>query len=231
MYLFLKNILQGVHVAATTRANRRPRHNATSPATPNTREPPNRRTRPRIAFFGIPTGPAIKQIGTPLRHWSPKVDSARSDSYLHRPKLATFVDPFNKFQSIHGRPPLLPPPSSQPAGQPPRSYYILARPHGPPSHLPALFSPLPHLRRRRKIAMAMPMGKKKKKMALLALLVLVVAMVPAACLAVTSPYVRPAAKATLPLLRRDADADGQTPQQVRTHHQRCCFGFGPRFLQ
>ncbi|KQJ92251.1 probable purple acid phosphatase 20 isoform X1 [Brachypodium distachyon] len=62
--------------------------------------------------------------------------------------------------------------------------------------------------------MAMPMGKKKKKMALLALLVLVVAMVPAACLAVTSPYVRPAAKATLPLLRRDADADGQTPQQV-----------------
>jgi hypothetical protein len=38
---------------------------------------------------------------------------------------------------------------------------------------------------------------------------------PTACLAVTSPYVRPRAKATLSLPAR-ADADGQTPQQVHT---------------
>ncbi|TKV99289.1 hypothetical protein SEVIR_8G033200v4 [Setaria viridis] len=35
-----------------------------------------------------------------------------------------------------------------------------------------------------------------------------------ACLAVTSPYVRPAPRATLSLLRKDDDADGPTPQQV-----------------
>jgi hypothetical protein len=36
-----------------------------------------------------------------------------------------------------------------------------------------------------------------------------------ACLAVTSPYVRPPPRATLSLRKND-DADGQTPQQVRT---------------
>ncbi|CAD6265233.1 unnamed protein product [Miscanthus lutarioriparius] len=55
-------------------------------------------------------------------------------------------------------------------------------------------------------------------MALMALLVVVLAasalsLFPAS-LAVTSPYVRPAPRATLPVLRDDAAADGQTPQQV-----------------
>jgi hypothetical protein len=55
-------------------------------------------------------------------------------------------------------------------------------------------------------------------MALMALLVVVLAasalsLFPAS-LAVTSPYVRPAPRATLPVLRDDAAADGQTPQQA-----------------
>jgi hypothetical protein len=48
----------------------------------------------------------------------------------------------------------------------------------------------------------------------LALLVLASSALPAS-VAVTSPYVRPPPRATLSL-PRDDDADGQTPQQVRT---------------
>ncbi|VAI15510.1 unnamed protein product [Triticum turgidum subsp. durum] len=56
------------------------------------------------------------------------------------------------------------------------------------------------------------MGKMRGTVAL-ALLVLALSSLPPACLAVTSPYVRPRPRATLSL-RRDADAGGQTPQQV-----------------
>jgi hypothetical protein len=64
----------------------------------------------------------------------------------------------------------------------------------------------------------------------LALLVLASSALPAS-VAVTSPYVRPPPRATLSL-PRDDDADGQTPQQVRTpsssvmlcSQARSCFG-------
>ncbi|KAM0910315.1 hypothetical protein ACQ4PT_014220 [Festuca glaucescens] len=60
------------------------------------------------------------------------------------------------------------------------------------------------------------MGKKNSMAAAFALLVLAasaLSSLPTACLAVTSPYVRPRARATLSLPAH-AHADGQTPQQV-----------------
>jgi hypothetical protein len=66
----------------------------------------------------------------------------------------------------------------------------------------------------------MSTGRRRGGTAALALLAALSAL-PAACLAVTSPYVRPAPRATLPLHKgADDDADGQTPQQVRP---RLCF--------
>lgn len=65
----------------------------------------------------------------------------------------------------------------------------------------------------------MAMARRRRGTALAALLVLAASAalsVLPACLAVTSPYVRPAPRATLSLLRKDDDADGPTPQQVRT---------------
>jgi hypothetical protein len=67
------------------------------------------------------------------------------------------------------------------------------------------------------------MGTKNSMAAAFALLVLAasaLSSLPTPCLAVTSPYVRPRARATLSVPAH-ADADGQTPQQVRR----------PRFLE
>ncbi|XP_062182776.1 probable purple acid phosphatase 20 isoform X2 [Phragmites australis] len=59
----------------------------------------------------------------------------------------------------------------------------------------------------------MAMGPSIMALALLAIAASALSMLPGS-LAVTSPYVRPAPRATLSLLLQDDDADGQTPQQV-----------------
>jgi hypothetical protein len=50
-----------------------------------------------------------------------------------------------------------------------------------------------------------------------------------ASLAVTSPYVRPPPRAPLSSLLPDADADGQTPQQVRDAAARPAGAYHPVF--
>ncbi|TVU26888.1 hypothetical protein EJB05_29459, partial [Eragrostis curvula] len=58
------------------------------------------------------------------------------------------------------------------------------------------------------------MAKPNMVLALLVLVAAIVSSLPAASLAVTSPYVRPPPRETLSLLKDDDDTDSQTPQQV-----------------
>jgi hypothetical protein len=79
---------------------------------------------------------------------------------------------------------------------------------------------------------AAAMASRGSTAALSSLVLLVLVLVMAfsalpASLAVTSPYVRPPARATLPLLLQDDDdADGQTPQQVHAPPHILPFAIG-----